>query len=203
MAFSFYSSLKSIPHEMHEVAEVYRWSPWQKLVQMELPFSAIGLVWNSMISVAAAWFYLIACEMFVLKNRDFRLPGLGSYLQTAANASDTRAIVWGLVVMIGVIVAHGPAHLAPGHRLGGEIQVRTGGKRAGPALGRSRSAEKLAACCRWLARMFIAPARERLDLALRQDSVRPSQGSPRRIAQPGGSLMRWRSPSCSASPMAS
>jgi len=105
MAFSFYSSLKSIPREMHEVAEVYRWSPWQKFIQMELPFSTIGLVWNSMVSVAAAWFYLIACEMFVLRNRDFRIPGLGSYLQTAANNADTRAIVWGLVVMIGVIVA--------------------------------------------------------------------------------------------------
>ena len=105
MTFSFYSSLKSIPREMHEVAEVYRWSPWQKFMRMELPFSAIGLVWNSMISVATAWFYLMACEMFVLRNQDFRIPGLGSYLQTAANAADTRAIVWGLAVMIGVIVA--------------------------------------------------------------------------------------------------
>jgi NitT/TauT family transport system permease protein len=104
MAFSFYSSLKSIPAEMHEAAEVYRWSRWQSLVEMELPFSAIGLVWNSMISVASAWFYLIACEMFVLGKQDFRLPGLGSYLQTAANASDMRAIIWGVVVMVGVVV---------------------------------------------------------------------------------------------------
>ena len=36
----------------------------------------------------------MACEMFVLGNRDLRLPGLGSYLQTAANAGDTRAIAW-------------------------------------------------------------------------------------------------------------
>jgi|SRR5215469_557282 len=104
IAFSFYSSLKSIPKEMHEVAEVYRWNRWQKLMQIELPSAAIGLVWNSMISVAAAWFYLIACEMFTLGKQDFRLPGLGSYLQTAANAADTRAIIWGLAVMIGVIV---------------------------------------------------------------------------------------------------
>ena len=55
-------------------------------------------------SVAGGWFFLMACEMFVLGNRDFRLPGLGSYLQTAANAGDTRAIVWGLMTMIGVIV---------------------------------------------------------------------------------------------------
>src|SRR5260370_36519450 len=55
-------------------------------------------------SVAGAWFFLMACEMFVLGNRDLRLPGLGSYLQTAANAGDTRAILWGLAVMVTVIV---------------------------------------------------------------------------------------------------
>jgi NitT/TauT family transport system permease protein len=104
MTFSFYSSLKSIPREMREVAQVYRWSWWQRFTQMELPYAAIGLVWNSMMSVAGGWFFLMACEMFILGNRDLRLPGLGSYLQTAANAGDTRAIVWGLSVMIGIIV---------------------------------------------------------------------------------------------------
>ena len=57
-----------------------------------------------MMSVAGGWFFLIACEMFVLGNRDLRLPGLGSYLQTAANEGNTRAILWGLAVMIGVII---------------------------------------------------------------------------------------------------
>jgi NitT/TauT family transport system permease protein len=55
-------------------------------------------------SVAGGWFFLMACEMFVLGSRDFRLPGLGSYLQTAANAGDTRSILWGIATMIAVIV---------------------------------------------------------------------------------------------------
>jgi NitT/TauT family transport system permease protein len=104
MTFSVYASLKSIPTEMLEAAQVYRLSWWQKFVQLELPYSAIGLVWNSMMSVAGGWFFLMACEMFVLGNRDLRLPGLGSYLQTAANAGDTRAIVWGVATMVAVIV---------------------------------------------------------------------------------------------------
>ena len=104
MTFSFYSSLKSIPNEMREAANVYRLSWWQRLMQLELPYAAIGLIWNSMMSVAGAWFFLMACEMFVLGNRDLRLPGLGSYLQTAANAGDTRAIIWGLATMVAVIV---------------------------------------------------------------------------------------------------
>ena len=104
MAFSFYASLKSIPNEMREAAKVYRFSWWQRFTQMELPFSVIGLVWNSMMSVAGGWFFLMACEMFVLGSRDFRLPGLGSYLQTAADAGDTRSILWGIATMIAVIV---------------------------------------------------------------------------------------------------
>ncbi len=104
MAFSFYASLKSIPKEMREAAKVYQFSSWQRFIEMELPFAAIGLVWNSMMSVAGGWFFLMACEMFVLGSRDFRLPGLGSYLQTAASAGDTRSILWGVGTMIAVIV---------------------------------------------------------------------------------------------------
>ncbi|MFZ0861441.1 MAG: ABC transporter permease subunit [Candidatus Sulfotelmatobacter sp.] len=104
MAFSFYASLKSIPNEMREAAKIYRFSWWQRFIEMELPFAAIGLVWNSMMSVAGGWFFLMACEMFVLGSRDFRLPGLGSYLQTAAGAGDTRSILWGVATMIAVIV---------------------------------------------------------------------------------------------------
>src|SRR5262249_19644222 len=104
MAFSFYSSLKSIPQEMREAARLYRFSWWQRFTQMELPYSVIGLVWNSMMSVAGGWFFLMACEMFVLGKRDFRLPGLGSYLQTAASEGDTRAILYGLTTMVAVIV---------------------------------------------------------------------------------------------------
>jgi NitT/TauT family transport system permease protein len=104
MAFSFYASLKSIPNEMREAARIYRFSWWQRFIQMELPFAVIGLVWNSMMSVAGGWFFLMACEMFVLGSRDFRLPGLGSYLQTAASAGDTRSILWGIAAMIAVIV---------------------------------------------------------------------------------------------------
>src|SRR5580692_11708261 len=104
MAFSFYASLKSVPNEMREAAKIYGFSWWQRFIEMELPFSAIGLVWNSMMSVAGGWFALMVCEMFVLGSRDFRLPGLGSYLQTAASAGDTRSMLWGVATMVAVIV---------------------------------------------------------------------------------------------------
>jgi NitT/TauT family transport system permease protein len=163
MAFSVYSSLKSIPSEMHEVAEVYRWSPWQRLMQLQLPFMAIGLVWNSMISVASAWFYLIACEMFVLGKRDFGLPGLESYLQTAANAADTRPIVRGLLVMIGVIVLMDQLIWRPviiwAEKFKFE-QVQSARTQRSPVLDLLRSSRVLLL----IVRRLIDPARERLNL---------------------------------------
>ena len=104
MAFSFYASLKSLPRELVEAARVYRFGAMQRFLQLELPQGTIGLVWNSMVSVAGGWFFLMACEMFVLGKRDFRLPGLGSYLQSAASAGDTAAIIWGVAAMISVVV---------------------------------------------------------------------------------------------------
>jgi len=105
MAFSFYSSIKSIPRELREAADINRFSALQRLVQLELPYAAIGLIWNSIMSVAGAWFTLMACEMFHFGSQDFRLPGLGSYLQTAADVNSGRAIAWGLITMIAIIVA--------------------------------------------------------------------------------------------------
>jgi NitT/TauT family transport system permease protein len=104
MAFSFYSSLKSIPRELSEASTIYRFGKWQRFFQLELPYGAIGLIWNSIVSVAGGWFFLMICEMFVLGKRDFRLPGLGSYLQTAAGNGDTYAMLWGLAALIGVIL---------------------------------------------------------------------------------------------------
>ena len=104
MAFSFYSSLKSIPRDMREAATIYRFNWYQRFTQLEVPYAAIGLVWNSMMSVAGGWFFLMACEMFVLGSKDFRLPGLGSYLQTAASARRYPSILWGIATMIAVIV---------------------------------------------------------------------------------------------------
>jgi NitT/TauT family transport system permease protein len=104
MAFSFYTSLKSIPRELMEATQINRFSRLQRLFQLELPFGAIGLVWNSIVSVANGWFFLMVCEMFPVGSRNFRLPGLGSYLQTAASHGDWAAMTWGLIAMILIIV---------------------------------------------------------------------------------------------------
>ena len=104
MTYSFYQSMKTIPIELREAAAIFRLDPWLRLKTLELPFAAVGLIWNSMMSWAGGWFFLMAAEIFAVGNRDFRLPGLGSYLQTAANAGNVPAVLAGLATLILVIV---------------------------------------------------------------------------------------------------
>src|SRR4028118_1992450 len=105
MTLSFYQSLSGIPRELKEAAQIYRLNAWQQFWTLELPAGAIGLVWNSVMSVAGGWFFLIAIESFTLGDKNFNLPGLGSYLGKAANEGNFGAIGWGLAVLIGVIIA--------------------------------------------------------------------------------------------------
>lgn len=57
-----------------------------------------------MMSWAGGWFFLMAAEIFTLGERDFRLPGLGAFLHTAADAGDLTAIGWGLFSLVLVII---------------------------------------------------------------------------------------------------
>jgi NitT/TauT family transport system permease protein len=105
MTFSFYQSVRTIPVELREAAAMFRLSPWLRLRHLELPFAAVGLIWNSVMSWAGGWFFLMAAEMFHVGDRDFRLPGLGSYLQTAASRGDLRAVLIGVATLVVVVAA--------------------------------------------------------------------------------------------------
>ncbi|HFC08734.1 MAG TPA: ABC transporter permease subunit [Chloroflexi bacterium] len=105
LTFSWYQSLKTVPKEYREASRIFRFNGWLRFKSLELPFATPGLVWNSMMSWAGGWFFLMAAEIFQVGSRDFRLPGLGSYLQEAANQGNLRAILWGLGALILLIVA--------------------------------------------------------------------------------------------------
>lgn len=111
MTFSLYGSIQSIPAPLKEAARVYRLGRWRVFRLLELPASMIGLVWNSMMSMAGGWFVLSISEAFTLKQRDFRLPGIGSYMAEAIDQFDTHApatwrpIIGAIVAMVVMIVA--------------------------------------------------------------------------------------------------
>jgi NitT/TauT family transport system permease protein len=105
MTFSYIGSLRSIPEELHEVARIHRFSFWKRFRIVEVASGVIGLVWNSMMSMAGGWFFLTVNEAFTLGDRDFRLPGIGSYMAVAIEKGDSRAMAWAIVAMVVMIVA--------------------------------------------------------------------------------------------------
>ncbi len=104
MTYAWYQSLTTIPKELTEASRVFRMNPWLRFRILKLPFGAISLLWNSMMSWAGGWFFLMASEMFTVGQKDFRLPGLGAYLQEAASRGDLHAVMWGVGTLVLVIV---------------------------------------------------------------------------------------------------
>jgi len=104
LTFAWYQSLVTIPKELREVGQIFRLNSWMKFKKLELPFGMISLVWNSMMSWAGGWFFLMAAEIFTVGSLDFRLPGLGAYLHEAANQSNHAAIGWGLGALILTVI---------------------------------------------------------------------------------------------------
>jgi len=104
ITFAWFQSLTTIGRDLFEASAIFRFNRWLRLKWLELPFAAGSLIWNSMMSWAGGWFFLMAAESFTVGQRDFRLPGLGSYLQEAANQGDVAALSWGILTLVLVVV---------------------------------------------------------------------------------------------------
>ena len=177
IAFSFYASLKGIPRELDEAARLYRFSKWQRFTELELPFAAIGLVWNSMMSVAGGWFFLMACEMFVLGHARFPVAGARFLF---ADRRRGRRYARHPVGNGGDDRGHRPAGstgLAAGDCLVGQIQIRDGGGRGSAVVCADRAAQ-----IRILAAFYrsaIYPVEERLTRAFAlKKAAAPAQAPP-------------------------
>ena len=175
MTFSFYHSLRSVPHDQREVSVVYRFNWWQRLKSVELPFSAIGLVWNSMMSMAGGWFFLMINESFVLGKKDFRIPGVGSYMSVAVAAGDTSAMIWAIISMTAMIVLLDQLLWRPVVVWAQKFRVEEGGQQEAMS----------SFFLNWLRRSRIVARVSRILEALKTETVYkavPLQAKPNRVA---------------------
>jgi NitT/TauT family transport system permease protein len=104
MAFAVYQSLRSIPKDLVYVSNLYQFSPARRFLWLEMPYSSISLIWNSMMSFAGGWFFLSVNEAFVLGNRAFRLQGIGAYMSVAQEHGNTMAMVYSIIAMGTIII---------------------------------------------------------------------------------------------------
>jgi NitT/TauT family transport system permease protein len=104
MTFSFYQSLVTQPRELDEAARLLRLTRWQRFWKFDVPSGMIPLVWNGMMSFGGGWFFLVASEVISVNNRSFALPGIGSYVATAAEQGNVGKIFLASGVMVVMVV---------------------------------------------------------------------------------------------------
>ncbi|MDA7742391.1 ABC transporter permease subunit [Francisellaceae bacterium] len=106
MTLSFYQSLRTVPKELREAADIYQLSGWQKFWRLDTPFAMPGLLWNAMMSMSGGWFFVVASEAISVGNHEVKLPGIGSYIQVAINHSNLHAIFYAIAAMLVVIILY-------------------------------------------------------------------------------------------------
>src|SRR3990167_9004297 len=78
MVLGFYQTVRSVPGEILEAAQMFHLSAWQRFWRIEVPYSMPGLLWNTMASMSAGWFFVVASEAITVSNQQILLPGIGS-----------------------------------------------------------------------------------------------------------------------------
>ena len=105
MVFSYYDSLKAVPLEFRQMGVLCGYGPLKTFLRIELPFAAQGLIYNCMVSMAGGWFFLTINEAFTLGNKNFQLPGVGSYMSLAIAQGNVPAQIAAVIAMGVMIVA--------------------------------------------------------------------------------------------------
>jgi NitT/TauT family transport system permease protein len=106
MTFSFYQSLRTVPRDLEEATRGFHFSAWLKFWRLEVPFAMPGLIWNMMMSMSGAWFFIVASEAITVGHTTIILPGIGAYLATAIKQGNMGAIAWVIFAMTVVIVLY-------------------------------------------------------------------------------------------------
>lgn len=106
MTLSFYQSLRTVPANLREAADIFHLSAWQRFWRVEVPFAMPGLLWNTMMSMSGSWVFLVAAEAFTVAGHPVMLPGIGSYTAVAIQNADTTAIYYVIATMFIVIAIY-------------------------------------------------------------------------------------------------
>jgi len=106
MAFSVYQSFRTIPVDLMEAARSFRLTSTQRFWRIELPFAMPGLLWNTMMSMSASWFFVVAAEAITVSNQNILLPGIGSYIAVAIKQADMHAVIYAAIAMLLIILLY-------------------------------------------------------------------------------------------------
>ncbi|HXR35152.1 MAG TPA: ABC transporter permease subunit [Candidatus Binataceae bacterium] len=104
LALGVFEAVKTIPADSIEALDSFGVSGWLRLKRLYLPASVPKLVYNSILSWVAGWYFLIACEIIAVGPARYKLPGLGSYLMESSDKGRTGELIAGLATLLAIIL---------------------------------------------------------------------------------------------------
>jgi NitT/TauT family transport system permease protein len=102
MVFGVYESLKTLPGELREAADTFQLRGILLFRRVLFPATINRLIYNSVLSWTAGWFFLVEAEIFSTNSNQV-LPGIGSFLSFAASDHNTDAFLAGILVLVTLI----------------------------------------------------------------------------------------------------
>jgi NitT/TauT family transport system permease protein len=159
LAFGVYGSLITVPEDLALAAQGLGLRGSMRWSRLVLPAVFPNLVYNSILSWANGWYFLIASEIIAAGQARYTLPGLGSYLGQALVTGQTKqtlmALATLLVSTLGLhLLVWSPLEVWAERFHIGETGERPRTPRIGRLLARSR-------LVRWIAAELVIPAGQR------------------------------------------
>ncbi|MFZ0887157.1 MAG: ABC transporter permease subunit, partial [Candidatus Binataceae bacterium] len=105
MALGVFEAMKTIPNDSVEALDAFGAGGWLKFKRLWMPACVPKLVYNSILSWVAGWYFLIACEIITVGPANYRLPGLGSLEMEAMEKGRWAELLAALTALLAIIVA--------------------------------------------------------------------------------------------------
>ena len=104
MAFAVFESIRTAPAEYRELLDGLQAPGWLRLVYFLIPVTIPKMVYNSILSWAQGWYFLIACEMISMGSVHYRLRGLGSFLVVSTSSGKILDAFVGIVLLVLTVI---------------------------------------------------------------------------------------------------
>ncbi len=105
MAFGVYESCSTVPEDLKDAARSLGLGTASTYRSLYFPASIPRLVYNSMLSWAGGWYFLMACEIITVGPVTYNLPGLGYFLARTTEEGRLGLTFAGIGVLLMIIVA--------------------------------------------------------------------------------------------------
>jgi NitT/TauT family transport system permease protein len=159
LAFGVYESLITIPEDLALAGAEFGLSGPLRWTRLLLPTVMPSLVYNSILSWANGWYFLIATEIIAAGPARYTLPGLGSYLAQTITVGRHDQMLFGLMALFSATLGMHLLVWSPLETWAERFHIDESGDRPRtPRIGRVLARSRIV---RWLSRSLVAPAAQR------------------------------------------